>query len=148
MSSRPWQLLLLALAVSATSVFAQKKYDPGATDTEIKIGQTMPYSGPASAYGTIGRVEAAYFQKVNDEGGVNGRKLKLLSLDDGYSPPKTVEMTRKLVEQDEVLADIGSLGTPTNSSIQKYLNSKKIPHLLISTGASKWNDPKEFPWTC
>ncbi|TDM99669.1 branched-chain amino acid ABC transporter substrate-binding protein, partial [Lactobacillus crispatus] len=106
-----------------------------------------PYSGPASAYGIIGRTEAAYFKKINDAGGINGRKINFLSMDDGYSPPKTVEQTRKLVEQDEILADIGSLGTPTNSSIQKYLNSKKIPHLLISTGASKWNDPKEFPWT-
>ena len=147
MSSRPWQLLLLALAVSATSVFAQKKYDPGATDTEIKIGQTMPYSGPASAYGTIGRVEAAYFQKVNDEGGVNGRKLKLLSLDDGYSPPKTVEMTRKLVEQDEVLFIFQPLGTAANSAIHKYLNTKKVPHLFVASGATKWADPKNFPWT-
>jgi ABC-type branched-subunit amino acid transport system substrate-binding protein len=130
-------------AVSA----ADKKYDPGASDTEIKIGQTMPYSGPASAYGTQGRAEAAYWQMINSQGGINGRKITFLSMDDGYSPPKTVEQTRKLVEQDEILADIGSLGTPTNSSIQKYLNSKKIPHILISTGASKWNDPKEFPWT-
>jgi len=147
MSSRPWQILLLALAVSATSVFAQKKYDPGATDTEIKIGQTMPYSGPASAYGTIGRVETAYFQKVNDEGGVNGRKLKLLSLDDGYSPPKTVEMTRKLVEQDEVLFIFQPLGTAANSAIHKYLNAKKVPHLFVASGATKWADPKNFPWT-
>ena len=145
MSSRPWQILLLALAVSATSVFAQKKYDPGATDTEIKIGQTMPYSGPASAYGTIGRVETAYFQKVNDEGGVNGRKLKLLSLDDGYSPPKTVEMTRKLVEQDEVLFIFQPLGTAANSAIHKYLNTKKVPHLFVASGATKWAD--SIPWS-
>jgi branched-chain amino acid transport system substrate-binding protein len=147
MSNRPWQFLLLALAVSATPVLAQKKYDPGATDTEIKIGQTMPYSGPASAYGTIGRVEAAYFQKVNDEGGVNGRKLKLLSLDDAYSPPKTVEMTRKLVEQDEVLFMFQPLGTAANSAIHKYLNAKKVPQLFVASGATKWADPKNFPWT-
>jgi branched-chain amino acid transport system substrate-binding protein len=107
----------------------------------------MPYSGPASAYGTIGRVEAAYFQKVNDEGGVNGRKLKLLSLDDGYSPPKTVEMTRKLVEQDEVLFIFQPLGTAANSAIHKYLNAKKVPHLFVASGATKWADPKNFPWT-
>ncbi|GIQ78198.1 ABC transporter substrate-binding protein [Bradyrhizobium sp. RD5-C2] len=138
-----------ALSLVSTSVVlaADKKYDPGASDTEIKIGQTMPYSGPASAYGTQGRAEAAYWKMINSQGGINGRKITLLSMDDGYSPPKTVEQTRKLVEQDEILANIGSLGTPTNSSIQKYLNGKKIPHLLISTGASKWNDPKEFPWT-
>ncbi|TJW92278.1 branched-chain amino acid ABC transporter substrate-binding protein, partial [Neisseria gonorrhoeae] len=123
--------------VSTSAVLAaDKKYDPGASDTEIKIGQTMPYSGPASAYGTQGRAEAAFWKMINSQGGINGRKITLPSMDDGYSPPKTVEQTRKLVEQDEILADIGSLGTPTNSSIQKYLNSKKIPHLLISTGAS------------
>ncbi|MCC8956049.1 ABC transporter substrate-binding protein [Bradyrhizobium sp. Pear77] len=137
----------LSLASTSAALAAEKKYDPGASDTEIKIGQTMPYSGPASAYGTQGRAEAAYWKMINSQGGINGRKITLLSMDDGYSPPKTVEQTRKLVEQDEILADIGSLGTPTNSSIQKYLNGKKIPHLLISTGASKWNDPKEFPWT-
>ncbi|MHC2468891.1 ABC transporter substrate-binding protein [Bradyrhizobium embrapense] len=137
----------LSLVSTSAILAADKKYDPGASDTEIKIGQTMPYSGPASAYGTQGRAEAAYWKMVNSQGGINGRKITLLSMDDGYSPPKTVEQTRKLVEQDEILADIGSLGTPTNSSIQKYLNGKKIPHLLISTGASKWNDPKEFPWT-
>ncbi|PDT73458.1 ABC transporter substrate-binding protein [Bradyrhizobium sp. C9] len=137
----------LSLASTSAVLAADKKYDPGASDTEIKIGQTMPYSGPASAYGTQGRAEAAYWKMINSQGGINGRKITLLSMDDGYSPPKTVEQTRKLVEQDEILANIGSLGTPTNSSIQKYLNGKKIPHLLISTGASKWNDPKEFPWT-
>lgn len=137
----------LSLVSTSAILAADKKYDPGASDTEIKIGQTMPYSGPASAYGTQGRAEAAYWKMINSQGGINGRKITLLSMDDGYSPPKTVEQTRKLVEQDEILADIGSLGTPTNSSIQKYLNGKKIPHLLISTGASKWNDPKEFPWT-
>ena len=137
----------LSLVSTSAVLAADKKYDPGASDTEIKIGQTMPYSGPASAYGTQGRAEAAYWKMINSKGGINGRKITFLSMDDGYSPPKTVEQTRKLVEQEEILADIGSLGTPTNSSIQKYLNSKKIPHLLISTGASKWNDPKEFPWT-
>src|SRR2546421_640937 len=129
------QLLIPALALCAAApVHAQKKYDPGATDTEIKIGQTMPYSGAASAYGTIGRVEAAYFQKVNDEGGINGRKVKLLSLDDGYSPPKTVEMTRKLVEQDEVLLMFQPLGTAANSAIHRYLNTKKVPQLFVASG--------------
>lgn len=132
---------------TAASFAADKQYDPGASDTEIKIGQTMPYSGPASGYGTQGRAEAAYWKMINSQGGINGRKITLLSMDDGYSPPKTVEQTRKLVEQDEILANIGSLGTPTNSAIQKYLNGKKIPHILISTGASKWNDAKNFPWT-
>ena len=137
----------LGLVSTAAVSAGEKKYDPGASDTEINIGQTMPYSGPASAYGTQGRAEAAYWQMINSQGGINGRKINFLSMDDGYSPPKTVEQTRKLVEQDEILADIGSLGTPTNSAIEKYLNSKKIPHILISTGASKWNNPKEFPWT-
>ena len=132
---------------TAASWAADKQYDPGANDTEIKIGQTMPFSGPASAYGTQGRAEAAYWKMINSQGGINGRKITLLSMDDGYSPPKTVEQTRKLVEQDEILANIGSLGTPTNSSIQKYLNGTWIPHILISTGASKWNDAKNFPWT-
>ncbi|MDR3464777.1 MAG: ABC transporter substrate-binding protein [Xanthobacteraceae bacterium] len=144
------RLALLGLAAGLTVTVAlagEKKYDSGASDTEIKIGQTMPYSGPASGYGTQGRAEMAYWKMVNGKGGINGRKVTLLSMDDAYSPPKTVEQTRKLVEQDEILADIGSLGTPTNSSIQKYLNSKKMPHILISTGAGKWNDPKNFPWT-
>ena len=136
--------LALALAPCAQ---AQKKYDPGASDTEIKIGNTMPYSGPASAYGTIGKTEAAYFKKVNDEGGVNGRKLNFITLDDGYSPPKAVEMIRRLVEQDEVLFTMSTLGTPSNSAIHKYMNSKKVPHLFLATGASKWNDPKGHPWT-
>jgi len=135
--------LLLLYAVAAEAA----EYGPGVTDTEIKIGQTMPYSGPASAYAVVGHVEQAYFDMVNAKGGVNGRKVKLISLDDGYSPPKTVEQTRKLVEQDEVLAVIGSLGTATNSAVQKYLNAKKVPQLLISTGATKWNDPKQFPYT-
>jgi ABC-type branched-subunit amino acid transport system substrate-binding protein len=135
------------LSFAVASLAAEKQYDPGASDTEIKIGQTMPYSGPASAYGTQGKAEAAYWRMINSQGGINGRKITFLSMDDGYSPPKTVEQTRKLVEQDEILADIGSLGTPTNSSILKYLNSKKVPHLLISTGAAKFNDPEDFPWT-
>jgi ABC-type branched-subunit amino acid transport system substrate-binding protein len=138
----------IALTFAANAAFgADKKYDPGATDTEIKIGQTMPYSGPASGYGTQGKTELAYWKMINSKGGINGRKVTLLTMDDGYSPPKTVEQTRKLIEQDEILADIGSLGTPTNSAIQKYLNGKKVPHILVSTGAAKWNDPKNFPWT-
>ncbi|MDB5881957.1 MAG: branched-chain amino acid transporter substrate-binding protein, partial [Ramlibacter sp.] len=114
---------------------------------EIKLGQTMPYSGPASAYGTIGKVQQAYFKKINDEGGINGRKINLISLDDGYSPPKTVEQTRKLVEQEEVLALFQTLGTASNSAIHKYVNAKKVPHLFVATGATKWNDPKDNPWT-
>jgi ABC-type branched-subunit amino acid transport system substrate-binding protein len=125
----------------------EKQYGPGVTDTEVKIGQTMPYSGPASAYGTQGRIEDAYYAMINSKGGINGRKITLLSLDDAYSPPKTVEQTRRLVEQDEVLAIIGTIGTPTNSAIQKYLNQKKVPQIFISTGAAKWDDPKNFPWT-
>ena len=149
MLDRTLRLLLpvFLAALGATGVFAQKKYDPGATDAEIKIGQTMPYSGPASAYGTIGRIEAAYFKKVNDEGGINGRKLNLITLDDGYSPPKTVEMTRRLVEQDEVLFIFQPLGTAANSAIHKYLNTKKVPQLFVASGATKWADPKNFPWT-
>ena len=146
------RLVLCALAGCATtlwlpSALAQKKYDPGATDTAIKVGQTMPYSGPASAYGTIGKVEAAYFRKLNDEGGVNGRKIDFVSLDDGYSPPKTVEMTRRLVEQDEVLLMFNQLGTPSNTAIHKYMNTKKVPQLFVATGASKWNDAAGNPWT-
>jgi branched-chain amino acid transport system substrate-binding protein len=136
----------LGLALAAPAL-AQKKYDPGASDTEIKIGQTMPYSGPASAYGTIGKLEAAYFKKINEAGGINGRKINFISYDDGYSPPKTVEMIRKLVEQDEVLFTINTLGTPSNTAIHKYMNQKKVPHLFLATGATKWNDPKNFPWT-
>ena len=137
---------LLALAV-ASNANAQKKYDPGATDTEIKIGNIMPYSGPASAYATIGKTEAAYFNKLNSEGGINGRKINFVSYDDGYSPPKTVEQARKLVESDEVLLIFNPLGTPGNTAIQKYMNSKKVPQIFVSTGAAKWNDPKNFPWT-
>jgi ABC-type branched-subunit amino acid transport system substrate-binding protein len=137
----------LALTLATSPVHSQKKYDPGASDTEIKIGQTMPYSGPASAYGTIGRTHAAYFKKINEEGGINGRKITFVSLDDGYAPPKTVEMVRRLVEQDDVLLLFGMLGTPTNSAVHKYLNAKGIPQLLINAGASKFSDPKNFPWT-
>src|SRR6266404_2834171 len=135
------------LAASSSGALAQKKYDTGATDTEIKIGNIMPYSGPASAYGIIGKTEAAYFKKINDAGGINGRKINFISYDDAYSPPKTVEQARKLVESDEVLFIFNSLGTPPNSAIHKYMNSKKVPQLFVATGATKWNDPKEFPWT-
>jgi branched-chain amino acid transport system substrate-binding protein len=138
---------LAVFAASTSAALAQKKYDTGATDTEIKIGNIMPYSGPASAYGIIGRTEAAYFKKVNEEGGINGRKINFISYDDAYSPPKTVEQARKLVESDEVLLIFNSLGTPPNSAIQKYMNSKKVPQLFVATGATKWNDPKDFPWT-
>src|ERR1700730_6706118 len=138
---------LLGIALAATPAQAQKKYDPGATDTEIKIGNIMPYSGPASAYATIGKTEKAYFDKINAEGGINGRKINFISYDDGYSPPKAVEQARKLVESDEVLVVFNPLGTPSNSAIQKYLNSKKVPQLFVATGATKWNDPKDFPWT-
>src|SRR3982075_1058239 len=137
---------LLAVAV-ATAADAQKKYDPGATDTEIKIGNIMPYSGPASAYATIGKTEAAYFNKINTEGGINGRTITFISYDDGYNPAKTVEQARKLVESDEVLLIFNSLGTANNTAIQKYMNAKKVPQLFVSTGAAKWNDPKNFPWT-
>ncbi|WP_440642523.1 ABC transporter substrate-binding protein [Bradyrhizobium sp. PUT101] len=140
-------LALALIAASTSTASAQKKYDTGATDTEIKIGNIMPYSGPASAYGIIGRTEAAYFKKINDEGGINGRKINFISYDDAYSPPKTVEQARKLVESDEVLFIFNSLGTPPNSAIQKYMNSKKVPQLFVATGATKWNDPKDFPWT-
>ncbi|MGQ0684892.1 ABC transporter substrate-binding protein [Bradyrhizobium sp.] len=138
---------LALLAATSSPSFAQKKYDTGASDTEIKIGNIMPYSGPASAYGVIGKTEAAYFNKINAEGGINGRKINFISYDDGYSPPKTVEQARKLVESDEVLLIFNPLGTPPNTAIQKYLNQKKVPQLLVATGATKWNDPKNFPWT-
>ncbi|MEO8718952.1 MAG: ABC transporter substrate-binding protein [Burkholderiales bacterium] len=138
---------LLAVALGSPAALAQKKYDPGATDKIIKIGNTNPYSGPASAYGTIGKTIGAYIKMVNDQGGVNGRKIEWISYDDGYSPPKTVEMTRKLVEQDQVLFTFQSLGTPPNSAIHKYMNAKKVPQLFVATGATKWNDPKHFPWT-
>ena len=138
---------LTAALVLSLPAAAEKKYSPGASDTEIKIGQTMPYSGPASAYGVIGKAEAAYFAMINEQGGINGRKINFISLDDGYSPPRTVEQTRKLVEQDEVLLIFGSVGTPSNSAIHKYMNAKKVPHLFLATGATKWGDPKNFPWT-
>ena len=138
---------LAIFAVTSSGALAQKKYDVGATDTEIKIGNIMPYSGPASAYGVIGKTEAAYFKKINDAGGINGRKINFISYDDGYSPPKTVEQARKLVESDEALLIFNSLGTPPNSAIQKYMNSKRVPQLFVATGATKWNNPKEFPWT-
>ncbi|QPF92646.1 ABC transporter substrate-binding protein [Bradyrhizobium commune] len=140
-------LALALIAASTSTASAQKKYDTGATDTEIKVGNIMPYSGPASAYGIIGRTEAAYFKKINEEGGINGRKINFISYDDAYSPPKAVEQARKLVESDEVLFIFNSLGTPSNSAIQKYMNAKKVPQLLVATGATKWNDPKDFPWT-
>src|SRR3954466_14685026 len=138
--------VLITLALTQLS-HAQKKYGPGVTDAEIKLGQTMPYSGPASAYGAIGRAEVAYLQMINEQGGINGRKVNLISLDDGYSPPRAVEQVRKLVEEEEVLALFQNLGTPTNSAIHKYVNAKKVPHLFLATGATKWGDPKNFPWT-
>jgi branched-chain amino acid transport system substrate-binding protein len=138
---------VIAFAATGGSAFAQKKYDTGASDTEIKIGNIMPYSGPASAYGVIGKTEEIYFKKINAEGGINGRKINFVTYDDGYSPPKAVEQARKLVESDEVLFIFNSLGTPSNSAIQKYMNSKKVPQLFVATGAAKWNDPKDFPWT-
>src|SRR3979490_3271490 len=138
---------VIAFAATSGIALAQKKYDTGATDTEIKIGNIMPYSGPASAYGVIGKTEEAYFKKINAEGGINGRKINFVTYDDGYSPPKAVEQVRKLVESDEVLLVFNSLGTASNSAIQKYLNTKKVPQLFVATGATKWNDPKDFPWT-
>ena len=138
---------IILLAASGSGALAQKKYDIGATDTEIKIGNIMPYSGPASAYGLVGRTEAAYFRKINAEGGIKGRKINFISYDDAYSPPKAVEQARKLVESDEVLLIFSSLGTPSNTAIQKYMNAKKVPQLFVTTGASKWNDPQNFPWT-
>ncbi|MCO5101892.1 MAG: ABC transporter substrate-binding protein [Burkholderiaceae bacterium] len=137
----------MALSLAGGAVFAQKRYDPGASDTTIRIGQTMPYSGPASAYGTIGKAQAAYFRMINERGGIGGRRIEFLSLDDGYSPPKAVEMTRRLVEGDEVLVVFGTLGTPSNSAIRKYLNDRRVPQLFAATGAAKWNDPRHFPWT-
>jgi branched-chain amino acid transport system substrate-binding protein len=138
---------IVLLAASQGGAFAQKKYDTGVTDTEIKIGNIMPYSGPASAYGTVGRTEAAYFRKINAEGGISGRKINFISYDDAYSPPKAVEQARKLVEDDGVLLIFQSLGTPSNTAIQRYMNEKKVPQLFVATGATKWNDPQHFPWT-
>jgi branched-chain amino acid transport system substrate-binding protein len=145
-------LISMAAATALTALgtqgaLAQKKYDTGATDTEIKIGNIEAYSGPASAYGVIGKTEDAYFKMINDAGGINGRKINFISYDDGYSPPKTVEQTRKLIESDEVLLVFNALGTPTQTAVQKYQNAKKVPQLFVATGASKWNDPKNFPWT-
>jgi branched-chain amino acid transport system substrate-binding protein len=147
---RHWLIVTATLGIAAVAtspVAAQKKYDPGASDSEIKVGNIMPYSGPASAYADIGKTEAAYFRKVNAEGGVNGRKINFISYDDGYSPPKTVEQARKLVEGDEVLLIFNPLGTAQNTAIQRYMNAKKVPQLFVATGATKWNDPKHFPWT-
>jgi branched-chain amino acid transport system substrate-binding protein len=140
--------LVLALgATFATPALAQKKYDTGASDTEIKVGQTIPLSGPASAYGSIGKVQAAYVRMINEQGGINGRKINLIQYDDAYSPPKTVEQVRKLVEGDEVLTTFQIIGTPPNAAVQKYLNEKKVPQLLAATGATRFTDPKNFPWT-
>ena len=136
-----------AVALSASSAYAQKKYDTGATDTEIKIGQTVPFSGPASAYSSIGKTQAAYFKMLNEQGGINGRQINLIQYDDAYSPPKAVEQVRKLVESDEVLFTFQIVGTPSNAAVQKYLNAKKVPQLFAATGASKFTDPKNFPWT-
>ena len=145
---RSTAVLVLALSAAlATPALAQKKYDPGASDTEIKIGQTIPLSGPASAYGGIGKVQAAYIRMINEQGGINGRKINLIQYDDAYSPPKTVEQVRKLVESDEVLTTFQIIGTPPNAAVQKYLNDKKVPQLLASTGATRFTDPKHFPWT-
>ena len=147
MKRKPLFVAALLAAALSSSALAQKKYDPGASDTEIRLGNTNPYSGPASAYGTIAKSIAAYFKMVNDQGGINGRKVNFISYDDSYSPPKTVEMVRKLVEQDNVLFVFQTLGTPSNTAIHKYMNMKKVPQMHVATGATKWNDPKNFPWT-
>src|SRR5262245_25801335 len=138
---------LLVFCVGTHGVAAEKKYDPGASDTEIKIGNIMPYSGPLSAYALIGRTEAAFFKKINDEGGINGRKINFITYDDAFSPPKTVEQARKLVESDGVLLIFQSLGTPTNNAIRQYMNLKKVPQLFVATGATQFGDWKSFPWT-
>jgi branched-chain amino acid transport system substrate-binding protein len=140
-------LSVAALVVAGGLALAAGQYGPGASDTEIKIGNTMPYSGPASPYGTIGKSEAAYFAMINEQGGIHGRKINFISRDDSYSPPKTVELVRKLVEQDGVLALFQTFGTAPNSAIREYLNDNKVPQLFVRTGASKWNDPKHYPWT-
>jgi branched-chain amino acid transport system substrate-binding protein len=140
-------LAMLGIAWVGHPAVAEKKYDPGASDSEIKLGQTMPYSGPLSAFATLARAELAYYRMINDQGGVNGRKITMISLDDGYSPPKTLEQTRKLIEEVGVLAIVGSLGTPTNTAIQKYLNGRKVPQIFLASGATKWADPENFPWT-
>lgn len=139
--------LCIGLAAFCCAALAQKKYDDGATDAEVRIGNIVPYSGPASAYGAVGKAMSAYFDKLNDEGGINGRKIRFISLDDGYNPAKTIEQARKLVEQDKVLFLASTLGTSPNNAIHRYLNQKKVPQLLVGSGASKWNDPKAFPWT-
>jgi branched-chain amino acid transport system substrate-binding protein len=144
---RIWITAAVFASITASSAMAQKRYDPGASDTEIKIGNINPYSGPASSYGVIGKTEAAYFNKINADGGINGRKINFISYDGAYSPPKTVEQARKLVESDGVLLIFQSLGTPTNTAIQKYMNGKRVPQLFVGTGATKWNDPQNFPWT-
>ena len=136
-----------ALIVAGGLALAAGQYGPGASDTEIKLGNTMPYSGPASSYGAIGKAEAGYFNMINEQGGINGRKINFITRDDGYSPPKTVEVVRQLVEQDQVLATFNTLGTPPNTAIQGYLNDNKVPQLFVATGANKWNDPKNHPWT-
>jgi branched-chain amino acid transport system substrate-binding protein len=142
-----WAAALLLTLATMSPAAAQKQYGPGVSDTEIKIGQTMPFSGPASAYSTIAKAEIAYFAMLNERGGINGRKITLISLDDGYSPAKTLEQTRRLVEQEDVLLDFNPLGTASNSAIQKYLNEKKVPQLFVASGATKWGDPERFPWT-
>jgi branched-chain amino acid transport system substrate-binding protein len=140
-------LVLVLVAALGLPAWQAQAVDPGVTATEIKIGHTNPYSGGASAYGTIGKAIAAYMKKVNDEGGINGRKINFITYDDGYAPPKTVEMVRKLVEQDQVLLVFNPLGTPPNTAIQKYMNEQKVPQLFVATGATKWGNPKEYPWT-
>src|ERR1700751_5143618 len=150
MNDKKLSLFAAAAAFSlltTQSAFAQKSYDTGASDTEIKIGNVEAYSGNASAYGIIGKTEEAYFRMINDQGGINGRKINFISYDDGYSPAKTVEQVRKLIESDEVLLVFNALGTLTQSAVQKYQNAKKVPQLFVATAASKWNDPKDFPWT-
>jgi len=142
-----WLVLAVLVMLVSGAGLAQKQYGPGVTDTEIKIGQTMPYSGPLSAYGTIGKAQLAYFDMINARGGIKGRKIRMLSLDDAFNPAKTVEQTRKLVEDEQVLLLFSSLGTATNSAIHKYVNMRKVPHLFVATGASKWGDPARFPWT-
>ncbi|MGY4288620.1 ABC-type branched-subunit amino acid transport system substrate-binding protein [Bradyrhizobium sp. LM2.7] len=139
--------MLVAGLLAMTPASAQKKYDPGATDTDIKIGNIMPYSGPASSYDVIGKTEAAFFKMINDQGGINGRKINFISYDDAYSPPKAIEQARKLVESDEVLLIFQPLGTPSNSAIMKYMNAKKVPQLFVASGGTKFGDPKNFPWT-
>ncbi|HVQ71284.1 MAG TPA: ABC transporter substrate-binding protein [Bradyrhizobium sp.] len=138
---------LLGLVAQTATMYGESKYDPGASDAQIKIGNIVPYSGPASTFSVIGKTEAAFFQMINDQGGINGRKINFISYDDGYSPPKTVEQARRLVESDEVLLLFSVLGTAPNSAIQKYVNSRKIPNLFVASGAEKWSDPKNFPWT-